>query len=349
MPDSVLPVSHIQITGTTMKQVRNILSSLSLLAAAILGSANSHAGPILFAMVSDMTEDYEYENNTDSYVPQGEFIRDLWSEGYDGGEVHTRYLNEATYSDYDKYSQIFVYDLASNKDETPIQLANYDAIAKWYRDRNAARQNLILDGRIISSSAMYAGYLGLGDSGGEPEFISNYRVQLANRGGGLVLGTDHWNFAFGINKINQGIGVGDFTGKYYPCDGYGPDRDCSGHLEAYVDPFSPLYVPELEACTFNPDQQCINDNSSTGYVPTGLQSNGQFLNTVAFHGGESGGAAVSTTMGGFTTLTSCIGADQQSCVNTVSEPLPLALLVLGLAGMQLRRRFSLARTKCPVA
>jgi len=143
--------------GIIMKKLRNMLSTLFLSSTAILASTPSHAGPILFAMVSDMTE--EYEENTTSYVAQGEFIRDLWGMGHAGG-VDTIFLNKATGIDYDRYSQIFVYDLASNLDETPTQVSNYEAIADWYMRRQQAEQNLILDGRIISSSRMFTDYKG---------------------------------------------------------------------------------------------------------------------------------------------------------------------------------------------
>jgi len=320
-----------------MKSLLHTLFCTCFFAASMLVSSSVLAGPILFAMVSDMTEDYEATTN--SYVAQGKFIRDLWAAGHTG-TVDTLYLNRATGINYEQYSQIFVYDLASNLDNTANQMANYSAIADWYSRRVA--QNLILDGRIISSTNMYTDYMGLGDQFGEPEFINNYRVQMELRGGGLVLGTDHFNFADGINNINQLIGVGAFTGTYFPCTDYS-FTNCSSALEAYVDPSSPLYVPDLEDCESDASGQwkCINDNSSSSFVAAGLQANGQFLNPVAWHGGygNSAGVAVSTTMGGLSPL-ACAGMGQQLCAVTISEPMPLALLVLGLAGMQLRRRFS---------
>ncbi len=291
--------------------IRKSLSKLLILSLSLFAPVASQAGEILFAFV----------NNT-SYVSDGLAIRDMLDNP--GHNVTTRFLNDAVYSDYDSFDQIFVYDLSSGADNSVIQQTNYSRIAYWYTGRTD--KNLILDGRIISSAPTWTDYpSGLG-SGGEPEYIKNYQDQLALRGGGLVLATDHAPaFTSGINTINNLIGVNEFTGYYY-----------TSPYEAYVDPLSPLYVPELEACSLDPSQQCINDNSSTSFVATGLQANGQFLTPVAYHGGVAGAydfAAVSTTMGSITFGT-CGGVGQPAC--TVPEPTPLVLLGLGLIGLRAR-------------
>ncbi|MCP3873039.1 MAG: PEP-CTERM sorting domain-containing protein [Desulfobacteraceae bacterium] len=138
----------------------------------------------------------------------------------------------------------------------------------------------------------------------EDEWIQNYATQLEARGGGLVLGTDHNAFQSGINRINELINISLFHGNYY-----------TAPLVATVDPLSPLYVSGFPV---------INDNSSTGFVATGIQANGQTLTPVAYHGETSTAwdwAAVSSTMGSAT-----FGTE-------VPEPATMMLFGLGLLGV----------------
>jgi hypothetical protein len=91
-----------------------------------------------------------------------------------------------------------------------------------------------------------------------------------------------------------------------------------------------LFIPGLANCIAGPPQQCINDNSTTGFPPTGMQPNGQFLTPVAYHGTVSqafSNAAVSSTMGSPT-------------FPNVPEPATLTLVGIGLviAAARLRRR-----------
>jgi hypothetical protein len=105
------------------------------------------------------------------------------------------------------------------------------------------------------------------------------------------------------------------------CWGSGPVTGSSAGPLAVVDPLSPLWIPGLIPC--GAGETCINDNSSTGFVPTGLQANGQSLTPVAYHGTTStafDNAAVSSTMGS-RTFNTCGNPGQPLCdPNDVPAP-----------------------------
>lgn len=271
-------------------------TTLALLCAAVFTVTSANASSILFGRVGST-----------SYVADGQDLVNYLVA--DGNTVDYVDLNATVITDFSAYSQVWVYDLVTGTNRSANQVANYTNIANWYN--NDASQNLIADARIISSSQRWTDLAnGLG-TGGEPAWIQNYASQLDAFGGGLVLGTDHDAFQSGINDINALIGIDLFTGFYY-----------TPPLEAYVDPLSPLFVSGLETCSADPSKNCINDNSSTGFAPTGMQSNGQYLTPVAYHGNISTAyqnAAVSTTFG--------------SPTFPVPEPSAVLLMATGLAGL----------------
>ncbi|SEN56302.1 hypothetical protein [Nitrosomonas marina] len=280
----------------------------------LAGSVAAHSANILFAHVDDYG----------AYVDDGNRIAQFLTNA--GHTVTTRFLDAAIYSDYSSFDQVFVYDLYAGTDLNANQVQNYNNIGDWYN--GLTNQNLILDGRIISSDVTWTNANGMSS---EEAWIQNYAQQLALRGGGLVLGTDHYSFQSGINNINDRIGVGQFSGIFggYPTS------------QAVVDPLSPLFVSGLDACRADPSTYCINDNSTTGFVATGLQANGDTLTPGAYHGSNIDAwnfAAVSHNMGSITFGT-CGGPGQPSC--TVQSPSPLMLLLLGLATFGLfRNRFA---------
>ena len=259
------------------------------------------ADNILFARVS-----------SDTYVGDGQSLVDFLTNG--GHTVDYVDLNAAVITDFSGYNQVWVYDLVTGADNSANQNANYANIANWYN--NLTDKNLITDGRIISSAPFWTGS---GGFPGEQAWIQSYAAQLSLAGGGLVLGTDHDVYQSGINTINSLIGINPFSGFF----GQFPTS------QAQVDVLSPLYVP-IGPCVADITLACINDNSTTGFVPTGMQPNGQFLTPVAYHGTTStafGNAAVSTTF----------GSETFPEPTPVPEPASLLLVGGGLAALARRR------------
>jgi hypothetical protein len=287
-----------------------------VLAAGLVACATpSHADTILFAHVSDATV----------YVPDGNQLAAMLTAG--GHTVTTRYLNQAVYNDYASFDQVWVYDLSASSDLGANQMANYTNIGAWYNGLSDDEDNIILDGRIISSAPFWTGANAMSP---ENAWIQNYATQLSTRGGGLLLGTDHDVFQSGINQINVAIGVTPFHGFF----GVFPTS------QAVVDPESPLFLATLDVCRADPTTRCINDNSTTGFAPTGVQANGQTLTPLAFHGSALDAwdqAAVSSSIGS-RTFGTCGEPGQEPC--PVPEPASMTLLGLGVVAGLFGKRFS---------
>jgi len=270
-----------------------------------LFSIQSHAAAILFAQVGH-----------GSYDADGNQLANMLTA--DGHSVTTRFLSDGIYNDYDTFDQIFVYDLVTGTNSSSNQVANYTNIASWYNDRSD--KNLILDGRIISSASFWTNSNGMS---AEDAWIQSYASVLAANGGGLVLGTDHNSYQAGINTINDQIGIDPFSGFF----GSFPSS------QAVVDEASVFFINSLDPCRADTDTSCINDNSTTGFVATGVQANGQTLTPIAYHGSALDAwdqAAVSSTFGS-STFGTCGGPNQPPCINNgVPSPSPLVLLGLGL-------------------
>jgi hypothetical protein len=201
----------------------------------------------------------------------------------DGANLNTTLLNAGattTFVDLDwngevagvlaqeSFDQIWVFDLSFSGDNYPLDWA---AIADWYNNHPDAE--IICDGRIISSY-WYGRWTGEGQN-----LTENYLHNLEIRGGGLMLGTDHYDYHSGINAINAQIGLNPFFGGF-------------NLYSIPVDPNNPLMnTPNNLGAT-------LFDDSSPGQTPYGLQPGGQILYTVAWHSGNHDTPGISSTIEG---------------------------------------------------
>ena len=212
-------------------------------------------------------------------------------------------------SDLTPYTQIWVYDL-QHRAEVAGSSAKWASIATWFEaGYPAQRQDIILDGRILSSTAY-----GNKVVAGHWQIFYNYFENLRNRGGGLMLGTDHGgsesvacgSFACGINEVTAALNVGKFWGSY------------TGPGVAYIDVGSPLINYPLDSGEYAAARgkavyTCVDatscvvgtvfdrilwDHSSTSQTAIGLQPNGMTFYAVAFHSQNTAFPAISSTIRG---------------------------------------------------
>ncbi len=165
------------------------------------------------------------------------------------------------------YEQIWIYDLSTGADDYPT---DYAAIVAWYQQ--APVKEVICDGRFLSSF-----WAGRSTTEGRA-LTANYFYNLDIRGGGLVLATDHNEYAnLGINRLNELLGFGPFVGNFggsFPLD--------AGH---------PL-TTEPNTLTG------LANDSTTGQAPFGVQTNGRTLRTIGYHSGVATNPGISTTIDG---------------------------------------------------
>ena len=213
-------------------------------------------------------------------------------------------------ADLSAYTQIWVYDLEALWTKS-VDIAKWASIAQWFEaGYPKQRQDIILDGRILSSAH--------GSGTVAPnhwQIFYNYFENLRNRGGGLMLGTDHGHsneavacgaFTCGTNTVTATLNIGKFWGSFI------------GPRVAYVDVGSPLMNFPLDASelaaprgkatyTCTDPAYCVVgtvfdrivwDHTSTSQPAIGLQPNGMTFYAVAFHSQNTDRPAISTTIRG---------------------------------------------------
>lgn len=212
--------------------------------------------------------------------------------------------------DISSFNQIWVTDLSSDLDNSANHLAVFNKVAAWYNDKKDTESRppaLILDGRMLSSlwSRPASNNVGCGNwatNVGRPNrnLMENYFFNIHSKGGGLLLATDHHSsggphacggsFVHGINTICSGIDISQFTGCYAAAP-YAVTVDTSNQL------MNSPNVAGHSPCNGN---RYLWDDSSTSVPATGLQNNGIFLYSIAWHGndGLNGYPAISASFRG---------------------------------------------------
>ena len=263
-----------------------------------------------------------YVNDGGSYVAQGNLIFNALKTYVDArllaDAVCTGLAHGVTMvygmpnlpADLSIYSQVWVYDLRASS-EPASYIPKWQSIAQWFEaGYPSQRQDIILDGRILSS-AHGSGLV----APNHWQIFYNYFENLRNRGGGLMLGTDHGSsseaaacgvFTCGTNTVTAALNIGGFWGSF------------TGPKVAYVDVGSPLMNFPLDASelaaprgkatyTCTDPAYCVVgtvfdrivwDHTSTSQPAIGLQPNGMTFYAVAFHSQNTDRPAISTTIRG---------------------------------------------------
>jgi len=133
---------------------------------------------------------------------------------------------------------------------------------------------------------------------------------MDERGGGLLLGTDHDPYQQGINEINAQIGLEPFHGTF--------------NLALIpVDTANPLMIYPND---MGPN---LFDDSSPGQTPYGLQPNGQILYTVAWHSNNHDTPGISSTIEGEVGMHVTITAPADSSTYDATDMIDLAAEITG--------------------
>jgi hypothetical protein len=237
-------------------------------------------------------------------------------------------------ADLSMYTQIWVFDLSH---AVASHAQQWQSIAAWFQaGYPQQRQEIILDGRILSSAH------GQGTYGPNNwQIYYNYFENLRNRGGGLMLGTDHGGaqslpcgaFTCGINTVTEALNIGKFWGSY------------SGPGIAYADIGSPLISFPLDASesaasrwkstyTCSSSARCVVgtvfdrivwDHTTTSQTAIGLQPNGMTFYAVAFHSQQTAFPAISSTIRGG--LNFQVRFDEPSCDHCYEIGTPATITV----------------------
>ncbi|MBN2325752.1 MAG: hypothetical protein JXR73_01270 [Candidatus Omnitrophica bacterium] len=169
------------------------------------------------------------------------------------------------------YSQIWYIDLSNSY--TNFYPKDWDSIRSWFHSLPA--KNVICDSRM-STPYWKEHYWAEGI-----QLTSNYYYNLLMRGGGLVLATNNDNYYFGINKLNDRIGLIPFKGGF-------DSKEIEMNLA--VDAGNPLMI------TPNYMGESIHNVSSPGQSPHGVQPNGLVLYTIAWNADNIDAPAITTTI-----------------------------------------------------
>jgi len=161
-----------------------------------------------------------------------------------------------------EYDQVWFYDIQHGAYNFPI-----DAQAIADHHKTMKTKNVILDGRISGSLTHE-----------KSDVMENYYINLKERGGGVVYGTDHNQFCdYMYNHVMNLIG-------YDPCF-----SSFGGFLPFDEDNVLMKYPNKIEL---------LWNDTSTGGVAYGPQPNGEILYSLAWYGGNVNTPAITTSIEG---------------------------------------------------
>lgn len=254
----------------------------------------------------------------------------LFNSTYVSSETAGTLATHLTSNSYD----VIVFDATSAS--TKFNAADLTAVQNHY----ASKSNLLLDGTLYIRSIDYdAGSNFPGINGGTGGLTVNEVHQLATRGGGIMIGTDHQGYQTDANQVLMSLIPGaSFSGITYPStDGvfYGSDLLNSIEPVAAVDIFNHWDSIDTQAIAPTGAFNDFLGNSITLYSQVDVANE---------PGGGTKYSYISSSWmpgSGTTDVTDPNpggGGDDGGDNGTVPEPGILALLGIGLLGMLATRR-----------
>jgi hypothetical protein len=243
--------------------MKKVISTL-LMACSLLLCAQVSATPVS-VLWWDSTPEYSGQASNALRQEMSDYLTNFGGGGvfdstYVGSEVAGTLAAQLASNSYD----VIVFDATSSGSK--FNADDLLAVQNHY----ATKSNLMLDGTLYIRNINYNGATDFpGPNGAMGGLLVNQINQLATRGGGMMIGTDHNGFQFDANQIlNSVIAGASFTGNTTPStDGvfYGSDLLNDAVAIAAADVFTHWSAVASEGIAPTGTYTDINNNSVTLY------------------------------------------------------------------------------------